>query len=405
MQKLQIPMKKAVFIYLLTALFLCFEMGLQVSPSVMTNDLMHSLNISVIGLGFMSGFYFYTYTVMQIPAGLLFDRFQVRWVIVLPLLVCAMGAIVFSFAHTIWFGSFGRLLMGMGSAFAFIAVLVVASDLFDAKHFGTLAGVTLMLAAVGAMLGEAPLVPVLEYLGWRNTMRLLALIAVALSVLIAVFVRYEKCNALKTRQPGKKTNIFRSLKSIVSKPQTAFVAIYSCCVWAPMAAFASLWGVAYLETVYGLDKVGASEILSLMWIGLAVGSLLMGWLSDTFKTRRIPLVFCSALGFVCFYMVNLHWVLPFWLLGTLVFFVGFACAGQALAFAVVKDNNDEEVTAAAIGFNNMAVVIAGAIFQPLVAWLIDDESMPHFVQGIDVLVDCFLVATVLALFFIRSRRY
>ena len=160
---MQISLQKAIFLYMLTALFLCFEMGLQVSPSVMTDHLIDSLQISVAGLGFMSGFYFYTYTLMQIPAGLLFDRFQVRWVIVVPLLVCASGALVFSYATGIGSGSLGRLLMGMGSAFAFIAVLVVAGDLFEGKYFALLAGITQMLAAFGALLGEAPLLPAVSY--------------------------------------------------------------------------------------------------------------------------------------------------------------------------------------------------------------------------------------------------
>jgi len=400
-----ITLQKAIFLYILTALFLCFEMGLQVSPSVMTHQLMSSLQISVAGLGFMSGFYFYTYTAMQIPAGLLFDRFQVRWVIVLPLLICAAGALFFSFAHGIGVGSLGRLLMGVGSAFAFIAALVVAGDLFEDKHFALLAGITQMLAAFGAMLGEAPLLPIVDGLGWRGAMRLLAGIAVVLSIFIWLFVRYEGCQAFVSKRSRQTPNILTSLRAIMGQKQSWLIAVYACCLWAPMAAFASLWGVPYLETVYGLSHNSAAQILSLMWLGIAFGSPIVGWLSDRFQTRRIPLVFTALLGFICFAVINAKLGIPTWLLAILVFLAGAACSGQALSFAVVKDNNDHGAMAAAIGFNNMAVVIAGAIFQPLVAVLIDDGSATHFIRGIDAIVVCYLLAMVMAIFFIRSQRY
>lgn len=66
---------KAILIYSVAILFLFYEMGLQVSPSVMTNELMQSFHLDAAGLGVVSGFYFYSYSLMQLPVGLLFDRF------------------------------------------------------------------------------------------------------------------------------------------------------------------------------------------------------------------------------------------------------------------------------------------------------------------------------------------
>lgn len=65
-----------IFIYTLAALFLLYEMGLQVSPSIMTRNLMYEFKVGAASLGVMASFYFYSYTLMQIPVGLLFDRFN-----------------------------------------------------------------------------------------------------------------------------------------------------------------------------------------------------------------------------------------------------------------------------------------------------------------------------------------
>lgn len=405
MSKLQVSRTKAVFIFVLTAMFLFYEMAVQVSPSVMTSYLMQDLKLTAVGLGFMSGFYFYSYTLMQIPAGLLFDRFHVRWVVVVPLCICAAGALCFSQAQSIVGGSLGRLLMGTGSAFAFISVMVVASDLFHEKHFALLAGLIQMLAAFGAMMGEGPLVPMVESYGWRHTMVFLAIISVILVVMIATFVRYEKCDKFKKTEESGQTHIFGSLELLVKSKQTWFIASYACLLWAPMAAFASLWGVPYFEKVYGLDKSHSAQLVALMWLGIAIGSPITGFLSDFIKSRRIPLVTVAALGFLGFMVINAHLDIPLWMVGACLFAAGVACGGQVLSFAVVKDNNDDRNIAAAIGFNNMAVVIAGAIFQPLVGNFISDQSVLHYQQGMHIVTACYLVGAIIAFALIRSNKY
>src|SRR5476651_2531782 len=99
---------KAALLYCVVSFFLFFEMAVQVSPAVMSSELMHDLNIGAFGLGIMSSMYFYTYTLMQMPSGILFDRYNPRAVIVVSILVCTLGTLLFSMAHTIYSGSIAR---------------------------------------------------------------------------------------------------------------------------------------------------------------------------------------------------------------------------------------------------------------------------------------------------------
>ncbi|MDA0911486.1 MAG: MFS transporter, partial [Proteobacteria bacterium] len=113
-------MFKSVLLFILAALFLFFEMALQVSPGIMTENLMISLHIDIFWLGVTSGAYFITYTLMQIPAGLIYDRFSARNVIMLPLLICVIGGFLFGLAPNFYLAACARIFMGFGSAFAFI---------------------------------------------------------------------------------------------------------------------------------------------------------------------------------------------------------------------------------------------------------------------------------------------
>lgn len=399
--------KNAIGIYILVSLFLCFEMAVQVSPGVMTSQLMRDFKINAFGLGIMSGFYFYTYTLLQIPAGLFFDRFNVRFVVVIPLLICVMGTFLFSQADNIAVASMARALMGLGSAFAFIAVLVVAADLFPNQYFALLAGITQMLAAFGAMGGEYPLSKMIEVLQWRNTMIVFSVIGLILASLIWIFVRYKKNIA----NQEVNLNIWQGLKKTVSVSQTWWIALYACLLWAPMVAFASLWGVPFLKSAYNISTSHATTLVSFMWLGLALISPILGFWSDRIRKRKLPLVLSAGVGFLSFFLV-LFFHLPLALVAGLLFFCGAACSGQALSFALVKDISTSNL-ASAIGFNNMAVVISGAIFQPLTGRLIEAHrnglvhngviyATEDFRFALLTILVAFLIATLVAMICLRE---
>jgi len=187
-----ISRSKAFMLYLLVSLFLFFEMGVQVSPSVMANQLMSAFQIGTFGLGLMSGFYFYTYTVMQIPSGILLDKYNPRLIITIAILTCVLGMLLFAMADTIYIAILARLLMGLGSAFAFVSVLVVTADLFPASYFATLTGVTQSLAALGAMCGQLPISLMVEHLGWRQTLLFLSAIGLGLALIVWFVLKYQR---------------------------------------------------------------------------------------------------------------------------------------------------------------------------------------------------------------------
>lgn len=402
---------KAILSYIIVALFLFFEMGVQVSPSVMTNELMSDLHMGLLGLGLMSGFYFYTYTLMQIPSGMLFDRYRPRYVITISIVICSLGCLAFSAATNIYLGSLARMLMGFGSAFAFVAVLVVTADLFSSRYFAFITGITQMLAAFGAMSGQMPLSFAVERFGWRHTMIILAFIGFSLAVFVWLVLNYEK-EVLSTASAKQKTVEYR-FRNILLNKQTWFIALYACFLWAPMSGFASLWGVPFLQKVYHLSHASAALVCSMMWFGLAAASPLLGWLSTNYASRVWPLALSSLLGAIFFAILLTFHFSVLSLLMVIVFICGAACSGQALSFTVIKEINAPQQRGAAIAFNNMAVVISGAIFQPLLGRLLQFQCIEnnetlrlceahHYRVSMLLILSVYIIAFVLAGFFINE---
>ena len=158
----------------------------------MTVPLRQDLQLTAFGLGLMSGVYFVTYTIMQIPSGLMYDRANFRILVSAAILICAVGAAIFGHAIELWTGALARMLMGFGSAFAFLSVLTVAARHFPAKYFAMLTGVAQLLAAVGGIAGNLPIAYMVDKLGWRDAMGFLSLGGVILALIILIFIQKPK---------------------------------------------------------------------------------------------------------------------------------------------------------------------------------------------------------------------
>lgn len=407
--KRTVSLKKAIIIYISVALFLMFEMAVQVSPSVMAVRLMRDLSIGAFGLGLMSSVYFYTYTAMQLPSGLLFDRFRARVIIPCSIIVCSLGAVLFGLADGFVMACLGRLLMGFGSAFAFVSVLVVASDLFDAKYFSLIVGITQMLAAIGAMGGQLPINFLVNHVDWHITMFLLAGFGFVLAFVVWSLLNYPQtlsclCSQAQTSWFG---SVRRDLGVVVRNKYSWFVALYACLLWAPMSGFASLWGVPFLLHFDHLSSSHAALASSMMWLGLAAGSPLLGLFNTLINNRIIGLWISALLGLLAFFfVVTMH--LPYAGLLAALFLAGVACAGQALSFAVVKMNNPDSIKSTAIAFNNMAVVISGALFQPIVGRLIEHYhplgAATAYQRGCYLILAAYVIGFIVAILFVRERR-
>lgn len=401
-------------ICLLATLFLLYEFILQVSPSVITRELMQNLKLTEVGLGAMTAFYYYAYTPMQLPAGLLLDRFGPRKMLTLATLACAFGALCFGVASELWLAAIGRLMMGIGSAFAFIGTLVLVARWFPPHYFAISAGVVQLSASLGAIVGQVALSKLIHSWGWRDTILGLGLFGIGLTGLLAwvirdspVLLKGRSKSTISFKQEGKR------LWTVLANRQTWWIGLYSLLVWAPITAFAALWGIPFLIKAYALNTVAASNACAMIWLGVGVGSPLLGWWSDAIARRILPLTLSALLGAFSLFLVLYYPLSYFWLYVSL-FILGLGSSGQALAFGLIKDNHQKSVVGAAIGFNNMAVVASGAVFQPLIGFLLawnwdgllvsssSGYSLDLYKQALVVLPLCYLAAALGSHFCLRE---
>ena len=134
----------------------------RMAPAVISSDLMKAFNTSGAALGSLAAMYFYIYTAMQIPAGVLADTLGARATVTAGTIVAGCGSIVFGIAGTFATASVGRALVGLGVSVVFVGLFKSNSVWFSERHFGIISGLTVLLGNVGAMASAGPLAVVLR---------------------------------------------------------------------------------------------------------------------------------------------------------------------------------------------------------------------------------------------------
>lgn len=355
------------------AFFYVYEFFLRVMPSAMTEELMRSFHIDAGGLGVLSAFFYYGYTPMQIPAGLLLDRYGPRILLSLSMLVCAIGALAFGMTNSAIVASLARLFIGLVSAFAFVGALVLASRWFAARYFALIVGLIQLMGCIGAIVGEAPVAIIVQNIGWRATMFWSAAVGGVFALMFWLIIRDRPDGSETLAVSGSHHEMteLQRLAQVLKNPQTWAIGIYAFACWAPVAIFADLWGIPYLKLFYNTSVATAALGIAIVWIGIALGGPLVGWWSNKILNRRMPLLICSILGLLSSLAILYLPGIPWLLMCLALFIFGIAASSQSVTFGVVQDNNPLSVAGTAVGFNNMAVILGGVLFQPLVGFILN----------------------------------
>lgn len=361
--------------WLVAALFFFYAFLQRVSPSVMVEELMRDFAVGAAILGHLSAFYFYAYAGLQIPIGVLLDRVGPRRLTTAAAALCALGSLIFALADSVAMASLGRLLVGAGAAFSWIGALTVITQFLPPQRFALMGGLTQAIGMVGAIFGQAPLAYAVGSIGWRSSVLALAVLALAFALALWLVIRDRPHATTASIGVGE------GLRRVAGNPQTWLNAVFGLTMTGPMLAFAGLWGVPWLVTVHGMERPAAAATLSLMFVGWAIGSPLLGGLSDHWKRRKPVMVGASAVAGLALAAVFYLPHLPPAALAALILVHGFGASCMVLAFASAREHNPEGLSSSTYGFINTAVIGSGALFQPLLGLLLDGQWDGALVSG------------------------
>ena len=380
MKSMMKPTGHAWLIFLLSASFLFYKYILQISPSVMSTELMHTYSLTGTSLGFLVGFYYYTYLIMQIPSGILLDKYGVRLVTSIAVLICALGIFLFAVTQSFFIACIARSLIGFGAAFATTSYMKSCSMWFPPHYFTLLSGLFGTACMLGAGTAEAPLAHLVNYLGWRDTLLICSLGGLVLAILFWLLVADKHSESLWPVSDKSEFHI-REVWTLFRKRSNWPLILYGGLAFTPVSVFGGLWGVPFLTTVYQLPQSVAATSISLVFFGFAVGGVVVGWIGK-YHERKWPLLMMGTLSAtLCLSVVLYIPQLPIGLLNTLIFGFGFGSSSFLLSYSIAKSTNSLALVGTVIGVINMGDPICGALAEPLIGKILDAHWLGQFTHG------------------------
>jgi len=411
-QAATVSRRQAIVAFSLGTLFFGYAFVQRVSPSVMTNELMSDFAVGGAALGSLSAFYFYAYASIQLPVGMLTDRFGPRKLMSFAAALCAVASIGFAFSDSLLSASLGRALIGGTVAFGFVGTLAIAGYWFKPTQYALLAGLLQTVGMSGAIFGQAPLRQMVESLGWRGTILVLALVALVIAALLFWLVPLRSS---EQKQHRTQHGIIKGLKAVTTNPQTWICSIIGFGMASAMLAFGGLWGVPWLNNVHGYTTTEAAAVTSMLFVGWAIFSPLCGWASDRMERRNIILLVGSITALAALTSLIFYTPVNTPLLMLLIFVMGASGSAMTVCFGSVKELNDANYSSTSLGLMNMCIVGSGAVMQPLIGWLLDlnwngemlDGARVYSASNYTVALGSLLVTNLAAFFaalFLRETR-
>lgn len=373
------PARLAWTIWALGALVYLAAFFQRVAPAVMTEQLMAEFAIGGAALGNLSAFYFYAYVAMQIPTGLLTDRWGPRRLLASGTAVAAVGGLLFALAPSFELAAAGRLLVGASVGVGFVSMLKLSSHWIEPRRFALVSGLLLMMGLIGAVFAGVPLRLAVDAFGWRHVMVGFALFTAVLAVALWLFVRddpsergYASHFHHDTKVSHGHTPILASLAEVLSYRNIWLMMLVPVGFSGAVLTFAGLWGVPWLRQVHGLDAKAAAAITSTMLVAWGIGGPLLGnW--STRLGRRKPIYFGSGIVAVLGWAGVIWLPLPLAALVPALAVTGFASGNIIVGFAWAKESVPLRLMGTASGVANMGPLMGGMVLQPAVGWMLDQR--------------------------------
>jgi len=349
------------------------------AAGVVKDDLITDLALSEAGFASLGAMYFYAYMFMQIPVGFLADSLGARKTVTIGTVFAAIGSIIFGLAGTVFLAFLGRFLVGLGVSVVFISILKILSTWFKESEFGTMSGITSFVGNMGGLIAQTPLVWMVSMFTWRNTFIAIGVVTLFVAILIYVFVRntpqekgYPSIASLEGREEKHttkvKVNLFKALLEVVTNWRTWPPFVIFACFFGSFTALTGYYGTSFMMDVYGLEKSDAANYMMAAVLGLAIGSIVIGKVSDALKKRKLPMLISGIVLLLSWtalvFMNNGQPALG--LMYPLLFIMGLSTSAFILGWACGKEMNNPKVAGISTSVVNMGGFFGAAVIPTFV---------------------------------------
>jgi len=248
----------------------------RVSPQSVGLSFMADFGTDAAGVAMLASSYFWGYTLMQIPAGLLVDRYGVKRVVLVSMAASSFGSAAFALAPNLLDVFAARLIIACGDALVFTALLKLVAQTFSDERFGIMSGISQVSGYVGGAMATSPLAAAVTGFGWRACFIFIACIGVANLGIASMVLR-----------PDPVSHSERTMRSVLASSRQALgrSANWGCAMsfashFAVVTTLSGVWGIPMVAHVFNISPSAAGAPLLAFMVGNAIGSVFLGHIAD-----------------------------------------------------------------------------------------------------------------------------
>ena len=351
--------------------------------AVVAVDIMNDLDAGGTIIGLLAAAYFYPYALMQLPAGLLSDSLGPRRSVSIFFLIACIGSFILAMAPDAFTAIAGRTLVGIGVALLFVPAMKILAEWFAVREFAFMTGILIAVGGVGTLVATSPLAWLSGIVGWRNSFLLVGLATLVLTLLIYAIVRDrpEQIGMPPPEgrmEPGETPiGLARGVRMVLGCPYFWPLGLWFFFTSAIFFSFGGLWGGPYLMHVHGMSKAGAGGVLSMLALGMIIGSPLLSFISDRIAMSRKTVLIISSvitLSVIAILTIRVSTLTPA-ALSLLCFLMGmFTNAIVVIGFTSAKELFPLSIAGTATGLINLFPFAGGALFQPVLGHILEGHG-------------------------------
>lgn len=349
--------------WIAAACFVIYQMSFQTSLSAIQGELTVDLDLGSSELGLISAAFFLSYAIMQIPAGLLLDRFRPSQLLPAAVLATGLCGLILAFAQGPTVALISRLLMGAAAAFAFPGAAIVARARIAPAFLALALGLTEGAIGSGAIIGQAGVMPLLTVMSWRWVIVIGTLIAIPLAIFLWLTVGRRSKGVITPGIGNEETLSFAAaLKAVLRRGHVWRMGLIYALLAGVVFGLGGLWNLP-LQEAFGRSQAEAAALTSWMFLGLAIGCPLFGLVADrTGWGRSLLLGGCVGTSLILWpiIFVSTPWSWP--AVVTCFFVLGLAVSASALTFPLACTGVSPHLAGTTVAMVNCLGLLGAALF-------------------------------------------
>ncbi len=386
-------------IWFVSVSFVLFQFFLQLSSGVIIYSIMTEMKLSGFITGLLSSSFYYVYTSLQIPVGVLFDKKNTRNLLTWSAILCSVGCFLFAHSYTVPQLIITRLIIGTGSSFAFIGLSQTLRQHFPIRQFTFMIGLSETLGFLVTMLGMISLGHFVSLWGWRVFMEGAGCAGLIIAISCWIVIPIQSI-APRPHQQSTLQNLVLIITNPISWINGLFVALG----FTMITVFAAMWAVPFLQIKLHCSLNVASTLDAMLFLGAALSCPILGYFAGAAK-KRTPLLVGSSIITALLLLVliytpihNLIWC------GLLLFLIGLCCGSYMVAYSIANEIAPIDAQSTATGFANTLATLSPLI-QPVIGRFIDaldaitpHQSLQHYQYALTIIPLGLFLSSILALY-------